>query len=97
MDQTTPDGSSSVEGLKYTNKKGTMEFSGTASDADSGLYSITLKQGTKEIVLKNDAAGGTASNENGTLSITKTDGKDKEWTTTNSLRAQAELFQFHSK
>lgn len=82
VDQTTPDGSSSVEGLKYTNKKGTMEFSGTASDADSGLYSITLKQGTKEIVLKNDAAGGTASNENGTLSITKTDGKDKEWTWT---------------
>ena len=82
VDETTPDASSSVEGLKYTNKKGTMEFSGTASDADSGLYSITLKQGTKEILLKNDAADGTATNDNGTLSITKTDGMDKEWTWT---------------
>ena len=82
VDETTPDASSSVEGIKYTNKKGTMEFSGTASDAESGLYSITLKQGTKEIVLKNDAADGTASNENGTLTIVKTDGKDNEWTWT---------------
>ena len=81
VDETTPDASSSVEGLKYTNKKGTMEFSGTASDADSGLYSITLKQGTKEILLKNDAAGGTATNENGTLTIEKTD-EDNEWTWT---------------
>ena len=82
VDETTPDASSSVEGLKYTNKKGTMALSGTASDADSGLYSITLKQGTKEIVLKNDATGGTATNDNGTLTIEKTDDKDYEWTWT---------------
>ncbi|WP_191018080.1 Ig-like domain repeat protein [Treponema zioleckii] len=86
VDETTPDASSSVEGLKYTNKKGTMEFSGTASDADSGLYSITLKQGTKEILLKNDAAGGTATNENGTLTIVKTDDKDNEWTWTATVK-----------
>ncbi|BDC96777.1 hypothetical protein TRSA_18760 [Treponema saccharophilum] len=82
VDETTPDASSSVAGLKYTNKKGTMALSGKASDADSGLYSITLKQGTKEIVLKNDATGGTATNENGTLTIEKTDDKDNEWTWT---------------
>ena len=82
VDETTPDASSSVEGLKYTNKTGTMALSGKASDADSGLYSITLKQGTKEIVLKNDAAGGTATNDNGTLTIVKTDDKDNEWTWT---------------
>lgn len=82
VDENTPEASSSVEGIKYTNKKGTMEFSGTASDAESGLYSITLKQGSKEIVLKNDAAAGTSTNENGTLTIEKTDGKDNEWTWT---------------
>ena len=82
VDETTPDASSSVEGLKYTNKTGTMVLSGKASDADSGLYSITLKQGTKEILLKNDATGGTSTNENGTLEITKTDGKDNEWSWT---------------
>ena len=86
VDETTPDASSSVEGIKYTNKKGTMALSGKASDADSGLYSITLKQGTKEIVLKNDAANGTASNDNGTLSIEKTDGKDNEWTWTATVK-----------
>jgi len=86
VDETTPDASSSVEGLKYTNKKGTMALSGKASDADSGLYSITLKQGTKEILLKNDAAGGTATNENGTLTIEKTDDKDNEWTWTATVK-----------
>ena len=86
VDETTPDASSNVEGIKYTNKKGTMEFSGTASDADSGLYSITLKQGTKEIVLKNDAADGTASNDNGTLTIEKTADKDNEWTWTATVK-----------
>lgn len=87
VDETTPDASSSVEGLKYTNKNGTMEFSGTASDADSGLYSIKLKQGTKEILLKNDAADGTSTNENGTLTIEKTDGKDNEWTWTATVNS----------
>ncbi|WP_406032264.1 hypothetical protein [Treponema saccharophilum] len=86
VDETTPDASSSVEGIKYTNKKGTMALSGTASDADSGLYSITLKQGTKEILLKNDAADGTATNDNGTLTIVKTDGKDNEWTWTATVK-----------
>ena len=86
VDETTPDASSSVEGIKYTNKKGTMEFRGTASDADSGLYSITLKQGTKEIVLKNDADDGTASNDNGTLTIVKTADKDNEWTWTATVK-----------
>lgn len=86
VDETTPDASSSVEGLKYTNKKGTMALSGTASDEDAGLYSITLKQGTKEIVLKNDAADGTATNENGTLTIEKTDDKDNEWTWTATVK-----------
>ena len=86
VDETTPDASSSVEGIKYTNKKGTMVLSGKASDADSGLYSITLKQGTKEIVLKNDADDGTASNDNGTLTIVKTDDKDNEWTWTATVK-----------
>lgn len=86
VDETTPDASSNVEGIKYTNKKGTMALSGKASDADSGLYSITLKQGTKEIVLKNDAAGGTATNDNGTLTIVKTDDKDNEWTWTATVK-----------
>ena len=70
VDENTPEASSSVEGIKYTNKKGVMELSGTASDAASGLYSITLKQGSKAIVLTKNSAS-PVENDNGKLEVEK--------------------------
>ena len=93
VDETTPNAKSNVSGVKYTNKKAKtdatkkMKLTGTASDADAGLYSITLKQGTKEIVVKYDSDNGktTSSYGYGTLEITKTGGKDNQWSWTATL------------
>ncbi|MBR1615340.1 MAG: hypothetical protein IJ673_07635, partial [Treponema sp.] len=70
VDENTPEASSSVEGIKYTNRKGVMELSGTASDAESGLYSITLRQGAKTIVLTKNSAS-PVENDNGKLEVEK--------------------------
>ena len=91
VDEATPNAKSDVSGVKYTNKKAKtdatkkMKLTGTASDADAGLYSITLKQGTKEIVVKYDSDDNKTENTYGKLEITKTDGKDNEWSWTATL------------
>ena len=91
VDETTPNAKSDVSGVKYTNKKAKtdatkkMKLTGTASDADAGLYSITLKQGTKEIVVKYDSDDNKTENTYGKLEIEKTDDKDNEWSWTATL------------
>ncbi len=81
VDENTPEASSSVEGIKYTNRKGVMELSGTASDAESGLYSITLKQGSKAIILTKNSAS-PVENDNGKLEVEKASDGTWNWKAT---------------